>query len=299
MDSKAGKLRQLLRGEEIIVAPGAIDALSARLIEQAGFSTIYVSGAGIASSRLGVPDIGLTSLSEIVDATKNIVNVTGIPAICDIDTGFGNAINTIRTIREFEMIGAAGIHIEDQITPKRCGHIEQKQLISKEEMVKKIEACAYARQNDDFVIIARTDAIAVNGFDDAIDRGKVYAKAGADVIFVEAPRTLEEMRKVTELLSERPLMINMVLGGGKTPVLPVKELEKIGFKIAHFPNVAWTAAIKAMQMVLKELKGKGYIEGIESKMVSFQEMFEIVGISYFRDLERKFLPDVPSTLPLS
>jgi 2,3-dimethylmalate lyase len=288
LKEKAKALRMLLGGKEIIVAPGAIDALSARLIEQAGFPAVYVSGAGIASSRLGVPDIGLTTLNEVADSAKQIIQVTHVPVICDIDTGFGNAINVIRTIREFEMIGAAGVHIEDQITPKRCGHIERKQLISQEEMVKKIEACVYARENDDFVIIARTDAIAVKGFEDAISRAKAYGKAGADVLFVEAPRNVEEMKKITELLGDKPLMINMVVKGGKTPVLPVKELEAIGFKIAHYPNLAWTAAIKAMQLVLKELRDNGYVED-EEKLVSFQEMFEVVGISSFRKLEQQFL----------
>jgi 2,3-dimethylmalate lyase len=288
MKERAQALRKLLAGKEIIVAPGAIDALSARLIEQAGFPAVYVSGAGIASSRLGVPDIGLTTLNEVADSAKQIVQATSVPVICDIDTGFGNAINAIRTIREFEMFGAAGVHIEDQITPKRCGHIERKQLIPQEEMVKKIEACVYARKSDDFVIIARTDAIAVNGFEDAISRAKAYGRAGADVLFVEAPRNVDEMKKITELLCEKPLMINMVTKGGKTPVLPVKELEALGFKIAHYPNLAWTAAIKAMQVVLKELKEKGFVED-EEKLVSFEEMFEAVDISGFRKLEKRFL----------
>lgn len=288
MKEKTQALRKLLSGKEIIVAPGAIDALSALLIEQAGFPAIYISGAGIASSRLGVPDIGLTTLNEVADSAKHIFNTTNIPAICDIDTGYGNAINTIRTIQEFERIGAAGVQIEDQITPKRCGHIEHKQLIPKEEMIKKIEACVYARENDDFVIIARTDAIAVNGFEDAISRAKAYGNAGADVLFVEAPRSVDEMKKITEILYEKPLMTNMVLKGGLTPLLPVKELEDIGYKIAIYPNLAWTAAIKAMQGVLKELRDKGCIKD-EERLVSFQEMFEIVGISSFRKLEEKFL----------
>lgn len=286
---KANALRELMKGKNIIVAPGAFDALSARLIEQAGFSAVYVSGAGIASSRLGVPDLGLTTMNDVVDSTKNIISATNIPAICDVDTGFGNALNLIRTIREFEMIGAAGVHVEDQITPKKCGHIEGKQLVSKAEMVKKIEACVYARQNSDFVIIARTDAIAVNGFEDAIDRAKAYAQAGADVLFVEAPRNVEEMKRIVELLPERPLMINTVPVGGKTPVLSVKELESMGFKIAHFPGVAWTAAIKAMQRVLKELMERGSLESVADEMVSFQEMFEVVGLSDYRALEKKFL----------
>ena len=289
MNKKAHELRLLLRGNRIIVAPGAFDALSARLVEQAGFPVVYVSGAGISSSRLGVPDIGLTTLNEVADSAKNIINVTNIPAICDIDTGFGNAINAIRTIKEFETIGAAGIHIEDQITPKRCGHIESKQIIPQIEMVKKIEACVHARRNDDFVIIARTDAIAVAGFDEAIRRAKAYSQAGADVIFVEAPRNVDEMKLIVELLPDKPLMINMVTMGGITPVLPISVLDTIGFRIAHYPNLAWTAAIRAMQLILSELKEKGQIKNMDKKLVSFKEMFEIVGIAEFKKLEERFL----------
>lgn len=286
---KSTQLRKLLRGDRIIVAPGAYDALSARLIEQAGFSAIYVTGAGVASSRLGVPDIGLTTMNEVLETAKNIGNVTNIPVICDVDTGYGNAINLMRTVREFERIGVAAIQVEDQITPKRCGHTEGKQLIPKMEMVKKIEASQSAKRSEDFVLIARTDAIAVNGFEDAIERAKAYVRAGADVLFVEAPRTIEEMKRITELLDDVPLLVNMVEGGGKTPVLPVKDLEAIGFKIAIFPASVWMAVIKAIQRVLKELKEKGSTDGFCDNMVSFKEMFEIVGLSHYKALEEKYL----------
>lgn len=203
------QLRTLLARDKIIVAPGAFDTLSARLVEQAGFPAVYVTGAGVASSRLGIPDIGLTTMSEVLETAKNIASATNIPVICDTDTGYGNALNLMRTVREFERIGVAAIQVEDQITPKRCGHTEGKQLVTKEEMVKKIEAVQYAKQSEDFVLIARTDAIAVNGFDDAIDRAKDYARAGADVLFVEAPRTVEEMKRIPKLL-DVPLLVNMV-----------------------------------------------------------------------------------------
>jgi carboxyvinyl-carboxyphosphonate phosphorylmutase len=281
------QLRGLLAAARIIVAPGAFDALSARLIEQAGFPAVYVTGAGVASSRLGVPDIGLTTMNEALDTAKNIVSATNIPVICDTDTGYGNAINLIRTVTEFERIGVAAIQIEDQITPKRCGHTEGKQLITKEEMVKKIEAFQYAKRSD-LVLIARTDAIAVNGFDDAIDRARAYGQAGADVLFVESPRTIEEMKRIPEVL-DVPLLVNMVEGGGKTPLLPVKELETMGFRIAIYPTSAWMAAIKAMQGVLKELKKKGSTDGYAAHMVSFQEMFEVVGLSQYEALEEKYL----------
>ena len=286
---RSTQLRKLIKGNRIIVAPGAFDALSARLIEQAGFPAVYVTGAGVASSRLGVPDIGLTTMNEVLETAKNIVSVTNIPVICDADTGYGNALNLMRTTQEFERIGVAAIQVEDQITPKRCGHTEGKQLVSMEEMVKKIEAFKYAKQTEDFVLIARTDAIAVNGFENAIERARAYAQAGADVLFVEAPRTIEEMKRIPELLSEVPLLVNMVEGGGKTPLLPVRELEAMGFRIAIYPASAWMAAIKAIQGVLRELKEHGSTDGFSEHMVSFQEMFEVVGLAQYRALEAKYL----------
>ncbi|MBN1932557.1 MAG: oxaloacetate decarboxylase [Desulfobacterales bacterium] len=288
MKQKSTQLREFLKEDKIIVAPGAFDALSARLIEQAGFPVVYVTGAGVASSRLGVPDIGLTTMSELLDTGKNITNTINIPVICDIDTGFGNALNLMRTVREFENIGVAGLQIEDQITPKRCGHTAGKQLISKDEMVKKIEAFQAAKQTKDLVLIARTDAIAVNTFEDAIDRAKAYAAAGADVLFVEAPQTVDQMRQITEILKGTPVLINMV-EGGKTPVLPVKELGKMGFRIAIYPTSAWMAAIKSIQKVLYELKRQGTTDGLREDMVSFHEMFEIVGLSKYIALEEKYL----------
>jgi len=289
MEQKSNQLRKLLKGERIIVAPGAYDALSARLVEQVGFPTVYITGAGVASSRLGVPDIGLTTMTEVLDVAKNIVNAINIPAICDVDTGYGNAINLMRTVREFEKVGVAAIQVEDQITPKRCGHTEGKQLISRQEMIKKIEAFHDAKQSESFILIARTDAIAVNGFEGAIDRAKAYAQAGADVLFVEAPRTIDEMKRIPELLKDIPLLVNMVEGGGKTPVLPIKDLEAMGYRIAIFPVSAWMAAIKAIQRVLKELKEKGSTDGFAEHMVSFKEMFEVVGLSRYKALEEKFL----------
>jgi len=286
---RSTQLRKLIKGNRIIVAPGAFDALSARLIEQAGFPAVYVTGAGVASSRLGVPDIGLTTMNEVLETAKNIVSVTNIPVICDADTGYGNALNLMRTTQDFERIGVAAIQVEDQITPKRCGHTEGKQLVSMEEMVKKIEAFRYAKQTEDFVLIARTDAIAVNGFEDAIERARAYAQAGADVLFVEAPRTIEETKRIPELLSDVPLLVNMVEGGGKTPLLPVRELEAMGFRIAIYPASAWMAAIKAIQGVLRELKEHGSTDGFSEHMVSFQEMFEVVGLAQYRALEAKYL----------
>jgi 2-methylisocitrate lyase-like PEP mutase family enzyme len=207
--------------------------------------------------------------------------------ICDADTGFGNAINMLRTVREFEAAGLAGIQIEDQVMPKKCGHTEGKLLISKAEMVQKVKAAVDARQDPDFVLVVRTDAIAVNGLGDALDRAKVYQEAGADVIFVEAPRTVEEMRRICATI-RAPLLANMVEGGGKTPVLPLEELKKIGYKLVIYPVSAHMAAIKAMQEVLAVLKQEGTTARFASRMVPFQEMFEVVGRSNFTALEKKY-----------
>jgi len=284
---KTAVLRRLLKEEEILLAPGCFNALSARLVEQAGFKAIYVSGAAIAGNFLGYPDIGLTTMSEVLENVRNIVRVTSLPVICDADTGFGNAINMLRTVREFEAAGLAGIQIEDQVMPKKCGHTEGKLLISKAEMVQKVKAAVDARQDPDFVLVVRTDAIAVNGLGDALDRAKVYQEAGADVIFVEAPRTVEEMRRICATI-RAPLLANMVEGGGKTPVLPLEELKKIGYKLVIYPVSAHMAAIKAMQEVLAVLKQEGTTARFASRMVPFQEMFEVVGRSNFTALEKKY-----------
>ena len=284
---KTAVLRRLLKEEEILLAPGCFNALSARLVEQAGFKAIYVSGAAIAGNFLGYPDIGLTTMSEVLENVRNIVRVTSLPVICDADTGFGNAINMLRTVREFEAAGLAGIQIEDQVMPKKCGHTEGKLLISKAEMVQKVKAAVDARQDPDFVLVVRTDAIAVNGLGDALDRAKVYQEAGADVIFVEAPRTVEEMRRICATI-RAPLLANMVEGGGKTPVLPLEELKKIGYRLVIYPVSAHMAAIKAMQEVLAVLKQEGTTARFASRMVPFQEMFEVVGRSNFTALEKKY-----------
>jgi len=284
---KTSLLRKLLKEEKVILAPGCFNALSACLIEQAGFKAIYVSGAAVAGNFLGYPDIGLTTMSEVLENARNIVRVTSLPVICDADTGFGNAINMMRTVREFESAGLAGIQIEDQVMPKKCGHTEGKLLISKAEMVQKIKAAVDARQDPDFVFVVRTDAIAVNGLDDALDRALAYQEAGADVVFVEAPRTLEEMRRVCRTI-KAPLLANMVEGGGKTPILPLQELKKMGYKMVIYPVSVHMAAIKAMQEVLALLKQDGTTARCASQMVPFQEMFEVVGRSKITALEKKY-----------
>lgn len=281
------RLRQLFQGPGIVMAPGAFNPLSALLVEQAGFPAIYITGAGLASNLLGVPDIGLVSMAEVLEAARRIVQVTGVPAICDVDTGFGNAVNVIRTVREFEAAGLAAIQLEDQVMPKKCGHTEGKQLIPRAEMVQKIKAAADTRQDPDFVLIARTDAIAVTGLEDALDRANAYREAGADVLFVEAPRTVDEMRRITREVPGVHL-VNVVEGGGKTPVLRAEEYREIGYHLAIYPIAPWTASIKAIQEVLEVLRSDGVTSRYADRMVSFREMFEIVGRSRYAALERKY-----------
>ena len=280
------QLRKLLEEKRLLVAPGAFDGLSARLIERAGFPLIYATGGGIARS-MGYPDIGLITMTEVIMRVKNMVDVTNIPVFADADTGYGNAINLIRTVKEFQTIGVGGIHIEDQITPKKCGHYEGKSLISEEEMVKKIEATKEARADPDFLIVARTDARSVEGFEGAIRRGKRYVEAGADMIFIEAPQTVEEIREIPRAIIA-PLVINM-FRGGKTPFIPMDQLEAWGYRIAIVPSSPQLAAIRAMQQLLKILREKGTIEPYSEGMVTFQERDEIVDHPKFQELERKFL----------
>ncbi|MCX5733580.1 MAG: isocitrate lyase/phosphoenolpyruvate mutase family protein [candidate division NC10 bacterium] len=286
------RLRRLLQGPDILMAPGCFDPVSALLAEQAGFSALYLTGAGLASHVVGVPDIGLTTMSELLEAARRIVQVASVPAICDVDTGFGSAVNVIRTVREFESAGLAAIQLEDQVMPKKCGHTEGKQLVPKAEMVQKIRAAADTRRDPDFVLIARTDAIAVTGLEDALDRAHAYGEAGADVLFVEAPRTLEEMRRITREVPGIHL-VNVVEGGGKTPVLRAKEYWELGYRLVIYPISAWTASIKAIQEVLAVLRADGTTDRYAERMVSFQEMFEVVGRSRYAALERKYAAREP------
>lgn len=284
---RTGRLQALLSSEPMLVVPGCFNALSALLIEQAGFPAIYVSGAALAGNFLGYPDIGLASMSEVLENARRIVQVTTLPVICDIDTGYGNPINVIRTVREFESAGVAGVQLEDQVMPKKCGHTEGKLLVPAAEMVQKIKAAVDARRDPDFVLIARTDAIGVTGLEDALARANAYREAGADVLFVEAPRTVEEMRAITRSVPG-PHLANMVEGGGKTPVLPARELQAIGYKIAIYPVSLWMSSLKAMQEVLAVLREDGTTDRYAARMVSFHEMFETVGRSRFAGLEKKY-----------
>ncbi len=286
--TSAKKLRELLAGDKIIVAPGAYDAWSAKLIAKSGFQAVYMTGYGVSASVLGKPDIGLITLTEMVAAAKNIVEaVDDIPVIADADNGYGGNLNVMRTVQEYELVGVAAIQLEDQVTPKRCGHMEGKQVISKEEMVSKIKAAVSARKNQDLCIIARTDARAVNGFEDALERAKAYEEAGADIIFFEAPQSVDEMKKVAESIKSH-LLANMV-EKGKTPLLKNKELESIGYKIAIYPVSPLYAATKAMIDLFSNIKDNDTSSACLEKMVDFPTFNNLINLQELRDIEKSFL----------
>jgi len=286
--NKALDLKKVLQEPGIIIAPGATDAFIARIIEELGFKAVYVTGAGIANT-LGFPDIGLTTLNEVVERARIISRAVNIPVIADADTGYGNAINVMRTVKEFIDAGVAAIQLEDQVTPKKCGHFEGKSVISAEEMVGKIQAAIEAKEEvgEELLIIARTDARDVYGLDEAIRRGNLYARAGADIIFIEAPRSIEELERICREV-KAPLLVNMV-EGGKTPLIPAKELEKMGFKIVIYPNTALRVAGYAVREALKILREKGDTTSILDRMLSWDERQNLVRLPYYRQLERKYL----------
>jgi 2-methylisocitrate lyase-like PEP mutase family enzyme len=280
-------LRQLLKRDRLLVAPGCFDGLSARLVEEAGFAAAYLSGGAVARS-MGIPDIGLVTLSETIDRAAQVVAAVKIPIIADADTGYGNAVNLVRTVREFERTGVAAIHIEDQITPKRCGHLDGKEVIPLAEMEKKLQAALATRTDADFCIIARTDARGVHGFDDAISRGRAFARLGVDAIFVEAPQSEEELAQIPRLIPGVPILVN-VFKGGKTPMLPMGRLEKMGYRIAIYPSETQRAAIHAMRRALDTLKREGTTESIDDALTTFKERDRVVGLDDWQKIEREFL----------
>lgn len=286
MTSHRKRFRALLEAPNILIMPGAWDGLSAILIEQAGFQGVYITGGGIARST-GVPDIGLITLNEQIARVKMICEAVSVPVLADADTGYGNAINLMRTVREMETVGAAGIHIEDQVTPKRCGHYEGKEVVDKREFVKKIEAACAARRDPDFVIVARTDARAMLGLDEAIARGQACRAAGADVIFIEAPQTVDEIKRVADSI-DAPLLINMVTQGGKTPYVPTPELERMGYDIIIFASDVQRAAIFNMRRLLKELREKQTGEFFP-ETVGFQEREGIINSEHYFQLQERYL----------
>jgi 2-methylisocitrate lyase-like PEP mutase family enzyme len=280
------KLRQLIARSGYTMVPGAYDTLTARLVEAAGFDAVYLTGGGY-SRASGYPDLGLLAVVENVRFIGLTVEAVEIPVIADADTGYGNAINVIRTVREYEKSGVAGFHIEDQVAPKKCGHYEGKEVIPKAEMVGKIKAAVDTRRDAEMVIIARSDARAVEGLNAAIDRVNAYLEAGADVGFVEAPQTVEELRIVGRSVNG-PNLVN-VFEGGKTPMLAASELEAMSFRLGIYPSQTHRAAIRAAQRVLAVLKEDGHTTRIEGELCTFQERELAVGTAAWRELEEKYL----------
>jgi methylisocitrate lyase len=290
--NKANVLRSILNNPGIVVAPGAHDAFTAKIIEQAGgFQAVYMTGSGTTMSLIGEPDIGLLTMTEMVNHAKNINMAINLPVIADADTGYGNAINVMRTVREYERAGIAAIHIEDQVTPKKCGHFEGKYVVSRDEMVGKIKAAVDAREStESIVIIARTDARAVFGLEEAIKRAHAYLDAGAEAIFVEAPQSIEELDIIAETI-KAPLMVNMD-EGTKTPLLTVQELEEMGYKIVIFPRSAPCAAAKAIQELMQVLKETGTTKGFIDRIVTFEGRNRITGLARYKDIEKKYLSSI-------
>lgn len=283
---KTMKLREMLNQPGIIRAPGAFDAWSTRLVQMAGFPAVYMTGYGASASVIGQPDIGLMTLTEMATHAKNMATAVQIPLIADADTGFGGVLNVIRTVQDYERGGVAAIQLEDQVLPKRCGHMEGKQLVTKKEMVSKVKAAVQSRSSEDFLIIARTDARAVNGFDDAMERALAYREAGADIIFIEAPQSTEEMKKVAASI-DAPLLANMV-EAGKTPFLTSAELEELGYKLVIYPASTLYAATKSIMNVLQCLKETDSTKDYTDNMVGFNDFYEMVGVEVKRSLEKSF-----------
>jgi 2-methylisocitrate lyase-like PEP mutase family enzyme len=282
-------LRERLRRAPLVLAPGVYDALTALLAEQAGFEAVYLSGAAIAYTRLGRPDIGLVTASEVADTLQNIRERISLPIIVDADTGFGNALNVARTVKQFERAGATVIQLEDQVTPKRCGHLDGKALVPAAVMSGKIRAALDARTNA--LIMARSDAIAVEGFDAAIERAERYLEAGADVIFIEAPQSEAQMEAITGRFAKRvPLLANMV-EGGKTPVLDARSLQALGYRVAIYPGGLARFLTRAAQEYFAALKRDGTTSAIRERMLDFEALNRVIGTPQLLELGKRYSPE--------
>jgi 2-methylisocitrate lyase-like PEP mutase family enzyme len=270
-----------------VLAPGCYDALGARLIEEAGFPALYMTGFGSAASHLGRPDIGLMALPEMVDNARRIASAVDIPLIADADTGYGNSINVIRTVREYEAAGVSAIHLEDQVMPKKCGHMEGKHVVPAAEMAAKVGAAVAARRSPEFLIIARTDARAVEGLDSALERARLYRDAGADALFVEAPQSEAEIEAVARAFPDVPLLFNYA-EGGKTPPVTHAFLRELGFKIVIFPLTILLAATGAIRSALARIEADGTPIELVPSLLPFAEFLDFIGMEEIRELERRF-----------
>jgi carboxyvinyl-carboxyphosphonate phosphorylmutase len=278
--------KKLFQAGKIIVAPGAHDSLTAKIIGKVGFEAVYMTGYGQAASHLGCPDVGLMTFSEMLARADAFVEAAGIPVIADADTGFGNAVNVTRTVRGYEKAGAAVIQLEDQVMPKKCGHMSGRQVIPRDEMVGKIKAALDARTDPDFMIMARTDARTVHGIDEALERGIAYQEAGADIIFIESPESEEEMVKINKGISAFTLA-NMV-EGGRTPLLTNAKLESIGYNLVIYPTASTYVTTKAMLDLMEGLKKDGTTAALMDRMVPFTQFNELIGLPHIREMEARY-----------
>lgn len=283
--TQAKELRTLLEQQNFIVAPGAYDCITAKGVEQAGFSVAYVSGAGTAASMAGLPDYGLLTMTEMVSNAGRIASAVNLPVIADADTGYGNALNVVRTVHEYEKQGVAGVHIEDQSFPKKCGHLDNKEVIDVKEFVSKIQAAVNERYDDDFVIIARTDSRAVHGFEAAIERAQAAAEAGADLIFLEAPQTIEEIQAVPRRIKAH-CVLNMAQGG-KTPVISFQQAESFGYKLAIIPGILMTTVMAACDDVLRGIKKDRVLPPLPSGL-TIKEKFRRFGSDGWDELTKRY-----------
>ena len=286
-DARRASLRGLFDAGETVLAPGCYDALGARLVEEAGFPAAYVTGFGSAAAYLGRPDIGLMSLPEMVDQARRIAGAIDIPVVADADTGYGNSINVIRTVREYEAAGVAAIHIEDQVMPKKCGHMEGKEVVPAHEMVAKVQAAVAARRSPDFLIIARTDARAVEGLDGALARARAYREAGADALFVEAPESEAEIEAVARAFPDVPLLFNYA-EGGMTPAVGYARLRELGFSLVIFPITLMLVATEAMRAALARIKADGTPIELLPSLLPFDDFLSFIGLPEIRELEQRF-----------
>lgn len=285
--SSAGRrLRELLRRDQVLMAAGASSPMPAKLAEQAGFEAVYVPGGGVALDRLGVADLGLATLNDMVDAAAAIARSVSVPVIADADTGFGNVLNVQRTVQEYERAGIAGIHLEDQEFPKRCGQLSGKILISIDEAVQKIRAALDARNDPDFMIIARCDALTVEGMEETVRRGRAYLDAGADMLFIESLSSAEDLAEIPRRLPAAHLF-NMT-SSGRTPPLTAEEVGRLGYKLMIFPNFAALAAIRAMSDVLGEIKRSGTVAGVLARCASFDDFTALGGLAQYQEAEKRY-----------
>ena len=292
MERATGKLRRMLGEPGIIMAPGAYDCLTAKIIQQAGFPAVYMTGAGTSVARLGYPDLALATMTEMVANASDIAATVDVPVIADADTGYGGILNIQRTIRQYERSGVAAVHIEDQEFPKRCGHLDNKRVIPTQDMVGKIRAAVDARTDDDFVIIVRTDALAVTDWDDTMRRCEAYTRAGADVLFVEALRSPEEAERVVRSV-DLPLLYNFV-ETGKSPLIPAPELERLGFKLVIFPVSALLTVSRVVSNLMLDLKTQGTTAHLLENMVRLEDCFEAVGLSEMLAQDGRYAGPLPA-----